>query len=167
VGLHVPSWRWISFSSVVFLLAQIVAANGFAAELSRPPNAHDRSVEKEFLDKKLALWKQRLGLVDWVVTITFSKQSDLRPGTLGNIHWDPDNKTAEIRVLDSSNAERLSAAELLEFENTIVHELVHLELSALPKTDDSRRDEEAAVNRLAAALLEMDRKDSSASLLKQ
>jgi hypothetical protein len=164
VWLHVPSWRWISLSSVLFFLAGIVAADCPAAELSRAPDVHDRSVEKAYLDKKLTLWKQRLGLGGWVVTLTFSKQSDLRPGTLGNIHWDPDNKTAEIRVLDSPNEERLTAAELLGMEDTIVHELVHLELSALPKTDASRTDEEFAVNRLAAALLELDRKDSAASL---
>ena len=159
--LHVPSWRRIFFSSVLLLLAGIVAASCLAAELPRIADIHDRSVEKAYLDKKLTLWMQRLGLVDWVVTLTFSKPSDLRFGTLGNVHWDPDKKTAEIRVLDSPDAERLSTAELLDLENTIVHELIHLELSALPKTDASRKDEEFAVDRLAAALLEMDRKDSA------
>ena len=54
-------------------------------------------------------------------------------------------------MLDSSDAERLSPAELSDLENPIMHELIHLELSALPKTDASRRDQEFAVDRLAVA----------------
>jgi hypothetical protein len=43
-------------------------------------------------------------------------------------------------------------------EDTIVHELIHLELASLPTTDTSRSDEEFAVNHLAEGLLELDRK---------
>jgi hypothetical protein len=44
-------------------------------------------------------------------------------------------------------------------EFTMVHELIHLELASLPRTDASRRDEEAAVDRMAGALLRLDRPD--------
>jgi hypothetical protein len=47
----------------------------------------------------------------------------------------------------------------MEMEATVVHELIHLELAFLPKTDGGRTDEEFAVNRITDALLEMDRKD--------
>jgi hypothetical protein len=40
--------------------------------------------------------------------------------------------------------------------------VIHLELSSLPRTDASRADEEFAVDRLAGALLELDRRDLSA-----
>jgi hypothetical protein len=43
-------------------------------------------------------------------------------------------------------------------EFTVVHELIHLELSSLPHSEASRRVEEHAVNRLADALLKLDRK---------
>jgi hypothetical protein len=49
-------------------------------------------------------------------------------------------------------------AALTAMEDTIVHELIHLELASLPTTDTSRSDEEFAVNHLAEGLLELDRK---------
>jgi hypothetical protein len=40
----------------------------------------------------------------------------------------------------------------------VVHELIHLELASLPKSEASRRKEETAVNQLAEALLALDHK---------
>ena len=63
-----------------------------------------------------------------------------------------------IRVLADSGSHETPAIETLRaMEDTIVHELVHLELALLPKTDASRADEEFAVNHLAEALLALDR----------
>jgi hypothetical protein len=45
-----------------------------------------------------------------------------------------------------------------DMEFTVVHELIHLELSSLPRSEASRRDEEYAVNQIADALLALDRK---------
>jgi hypothetical protein len=42
-------------------------------------------------------------------------------------------------------------------EFTLVHELIHLELASLPRSDASRTDEEHAVNHMAEALLRLDR----------
>jgi len=114
-----------------------------------------------YLRDKLAVWQHRLKLEEWSINVVVSKPSDLRPGTLGNIHWDAEKKTAVIRVLDApdSATDQQIAAAVAEMECTIVHELVHLDLALLPKTDASRSDEEYAVNHLAEALLELDRKD--------
>jgi hypothetical protein len=46
---------------------------------------------------------------------------------------------------------------LQDMEFTVVHELIHLELSSLPRSDASRREEEYAVNRITEALLKLDR----------
>jgi hypothetical protein len=46
-----------------------------------------------------------------------------------------------------------SALEDMEF--TVVHELLHLELAALPRTDESRVEEEHAVDHMAEALLHL------------
>jgi hypothetical protein len=43
-------------------------------------------------------------------------------------------------------------------EVTVVHELVHLELASLPRSDASRRVEEHAVNEIANALLRLARR---------
>jgi hypothetical protein len=112
-------------------------------------SARDKSTSQADLNNKLAFWKERLNLGQWSVSVVMLDPSDLRPGTLGNIHWDPEKKTAVIRVLDRS---------MPDMEDTLVHELVHLELSSLPKTDASRSDEEFAVNRLAQALLDLERR---------
>jgi hypothetical protein len=45
-------------------------------------------------------------------------------------------------------------------EMTLVHELVHLELSSLPRSAASRREEEFAVNRIADALVQLDRRQA-------
>ena len=47
---------------------------------------------------------------------------------------------------------------LADVEFTVVHELIHLELSSLPRSDASRSEEEHAVNQIARALLALDHK---------
>ena len=61
-------------------------------------------------------------------------------------------------MLDPSDY-RLPFPEMLnDTELTIVHELVHLELASLPRTEASRSSEEHAVNGIAEALVALDRK---------
>ncbi|MBZ5579511.1 MAG: hypothetical protein LAP40_23370 [Acidobacteriia bacterium] len=112
---------------------------------------------RTFLAERLPVWQQRLHLGDWNISIVFTRARDLKPRTLGNIHWEADKKAAVIRVLDPSDY-RLSHQDMLQdMEFTVVHELIHLDLSSLPRSEASRRDEEFAVNRLAEALLNLDR----------
>src|SRR5580700_3111979 len=121
------------------LLAVLFAAGiSGAAELPRTKDAPVQPGVETYLREKVALWQDRLKLQDWSVTLVVSQPSDLRPGTLGNIHWDPDKKTAVIRVLGISDSQTPPPATLTEMEETIVHELVHLELASLPKTDAGR-----------------------------
>lgn len=49
---------------------------------------------------------------------------------------------------------------LNDMEVTVVHELVHLELAALPRSEGSRRSEEHAVTQISEALLNLDRQIS-------
>jgi hypothetical protein len=144
----------------VLFLTGIVAVCP-AAEL--PADARIQNNTESYLRQRVEIWKERLKLQGWSVSVVVSRESDLRPGTLGNIHWDSDKKTAVIRVLGSSDGHDLPAPVALSaMEDTIVHELIHLELASLPKTDTSRSDEEFAVNHLAEALLELDRKTQPA-----
>src|SRR5580700_3382606 len=104
------------------------------------PSLHERGLQAEsFVNARLPLWQQRLNLQDWKISIIMSHPADLKPKTLGNIHWDADKKSAVIRVLDASDY-RLPYREMLEdMEFTVVHELIHLELSSLPRSEASRR----------------------------
>src|SRR5258708_7050084 len=111
-----------------------------------------------FLDEKLIVWRQRLKLEDWRISIVLMPRDDLKTKTLGGIRWDKPQKSAVIWVLDASDY-RLPFREMLDdMEFTVVHELVHLELASLPRSEASRGTEEYAVNRIAEALLGLDRK---------
>jgi hypothetical protein len=113
---------------------------------------------ESFTAERLWVWQKRLNLQDWNISVIMSRTSDLKPKTLGNIHWDADKKTAVIRVLDPADYKMPFNEMLADMEFTVVHELIHLELSSLPRSDASRRDEEHAVNQIADALLKLDRK---------
>ncbi len=111
-----------------------------------------------YVVERLAVWQQRLKLEDWKISVIMSHPSDLKPKTLGNIHWDADKKSAVIRVLDASDYQMGCRDMLDDMEFTVVHELIHLELSSLPRSEASRRDEEYAVNQITDALLHLDRR---------
>ena len=87
-----------------------------------------------------------------------SQQTNLRPNTLGSVRWYPDENSALIQVLDASEY-KVACQEMLEdMEFTVVHELIHLELASLPRSDATRVEEEVAVNRITNALLSLDRR---------
>ena len=118
-------------------------------------------LSQSFANEKLWIWQQRLNLKDWNITVEMTRASDLKPRTLGNIHWDLDKKTALIHVLDPADYHMPLHDMLNDMEFTVVHELIHLELSPvlspLSRSDANRRDEEHAVNQMADALLKLDR----------
>ena len=117
-------------------------------------------IAERFATERLAVWQQRLSLQDWNISVLVSRASDLKPRTLGNIHWDTDKKTAIIRVLDPADYKLPFDDVLKDVEFTVVHELIHLELSPvlspLQRNDANRREEEHAVNHMAEALLKLD-----------
>jgi hypothetical protein len=124
-----------------------------------PTTAQEReaAVEK-FVAQKLQTWQDRLDLRDWKLRVQLLRPSQLEPKTMGNIHWDTDVKEATIGVLSSYDYQLPWKAMLDDMEFTIVHELVHLHLASLPKSEASRRTEEHAVNELANALLALARR---------
>lgn len=151
------------FTALVGLVLFSIVDGGAQAEPPSPNlDAHGCVGQAEgFLAARLAFWQQRLNLADWKISVVMSHASDLKPKTLGNIHWDAARKTAVIRVLEASGY-RVSCREALpDMEMTLVHELVHLELSSLPRSPASRRDEEFAVNRIAEALIRLDRQNET------
>lgn len=155
-GRSYPGFLGPFFSAILLLFPCV---SGTAAQPATSETTAERALQLEsFLNGRLAIWQQRLNLQDWKISIVMSHPSDLKPKTLGNIHWDADKKNAMIRVLDASDY-RLPYREMVEdMEFTVVHELIHLELSSLPRSEASRRDEEHAVNGIADALLKLDRK---------
>ena len=157
LGRFVP--RYLGFI-VPFFLTPVLAVSASAQQ--RPAadtNAHDCAlIAQSYVSERLAVWQQRLKLQDWKISILMAHPTDLKPKTLGNIHWDADKKSAVIRVLDASDYQLACHDMLDDMEFTVVHELIHLELSSLPRSEASRRDEEYAVNQIADALLALDRR---------
>jgi hypothetical protein len=130
-----------------------------AQEISPQATAAERvQLAQRFLDGRLAIWRQRLKLEDWRISAVMTRRGDLAPKTMGGIRWDKTRKSAVIWVLDPSDY-RLPFREMLDdMELTIVHELIHLELTSLPRHEAGRSTEEHAVNGIAEAMLGLDRK---------
>ena len=114
-----------------------------------------------FTAERLAVWQQRLNLQEWTISVAVVRATELKPKTLGNIHWDLPKKTAVIHVLDPADYHLADKAMLEDMEFTVVHELIHLELapvlSDLQRSDANRMEEEHSVNHMAEALLKLDR----------
>jgi hypothetical protein len=147
--------------SALFVLPLALAA----AERPEPtdPNAQVSPAERttvaeSFLHQRLFIWQKRLKLEDWNITFKLVHLTDLKPKTLGNIHWDSDLKKATMSILCPADYKMSFPDALKDMEFTVVHELVHLQLSSLPRNEASRSAEEKAVNTLTDALLNLDRR---------
>ena len=144
-----------------------VAAKGVPSSVQQAPPylpaGDQRQLAGRFIDERLALWRQRLKLDGWRISVVMTHRRDLKPKTLGGIRWDKPRKNAVIWVLDPSEYQLPFYEVLDDIELTLVHELVHLELSSLPRSEASRSSEEHAVNGIAEALLGLDRKETIVS----
>ena len=103
------------------------------------------------LGDQLKAWQKRLGLDDWTMTLQVVRQSEIDPNTWGSAHWNSRAKTATIQVLDPRDYNLKGADLRLDMECTIVHELVHIQVSPLDAPDAQVRED--VVNRIMAALL--------------
>jgi hypothetical protein len=135
--------------------ATALAQTSFDVRSAESPD-QSRSPER-IVNERLSVWQQRMKLEDWHISVVMMRHSELKPKTLGNIRWDKGKKSAVIWVQDAADYKLPFDKMLEDMEFTIVHELVHLELASLPKSEASRSSEEHAVNRIAEALLKMDR----------
>ena len=164
--LHRSNWvAWLSqrnrrfVLSAFFLLPLALAA---AEQANRPDQtlSTERVIAAEtFLTQRLLIWQKRLKLEDWNIAIKLVHFSDLKPKTLGNIHWDSDLKKASMSILTPADYKLSFPDALKDMEFTVVHELVHLQLSSLPRNEASRSAEEKAVNTITDALLNLDRRE--------
>jgi hypothetical protein len=150
-----------------FAILILVAVANVVAQTtpSTPPEtARERTLLAEkYAAERLSVWQKRLNLQDWNISLLVSRATELKPKTLGNIHWDSEKKTAVIRVLDPADYKLPFSEMLQDLEFTVVHELIHLELSPvltpLQRNDANRREEEHAVNHMADALIKLDRQN--------
>ena len=121
--------------------------------------AQERELRAErFITEQLQLWQQRLCLTKWSIRASLVRSDSLKPKTLGGIRWDFSKMKATIDVMSSYDYKLPFQAMLDDMEFTVVHELVHLQLSSLPRSEASRSAEEHAVNEITSALLKLAKK---------
>jgi hypothetical protein len=160
----------LRFPFLVFLTVGNILAQ--SAPSTPPETARERTLLAEkYAAERLSVWQKRLNLQDWNISLLVSRATELKPKTLGNIHWDTEKKTAVIRVLDPADYKLPFSEMLQDLEFTVVHELIHLELSPvlspLQRNDANRREEEHAVNHMADALLKLDRQNRALTQAQQ
>ena len=131
-------------------------ANRSAVTAPSAAPAGSQEFAQQYVVQKLELWQERLKLSDWRITWAMAHRSDLKPNTVGQIHWDKPSRSASILVLDSSDYRMPFNAMLDDMELTIIHELVHLKLTSLPHSEASRGSEEQAVNGISEALFALE-----------
>jgi hypothetical protein len=145
-----------TLAAALLTLATITVAG--PSDYMPTPISEERAAVQSFLNQRLWLWQKRLHLHDWKITVKLVRASELRPKTLGNVNWDRKIKTATISVMDPSDYKLSGQPMRDDMEMTVVHELVHLHLSGLPRNESTKAAEEQAVNMLTEALIRLDRR---------
>ena len=100
------------------------------------PASERKLLAERFASERLWVWQKRLNLQEWNLSVVASRANELKPKTVGNIHWDREKKTAVIRVLDPADYHLPFDEMLRDIEFTVVHELIHLEM--VPVLSDLR-----------------------------
>ena len=128
--------------------------------VTRPPaNSAPRPViTQDQVDRWLLIWSSRLRLDDWRIEAKIVRAEELKPETLGHIKWDSDKRTALITLLHPHDYDLPATRIEDDMEMTVLHELIHLHLSVLPRDKSHRHAEEQVVNRIAGALMNLDRR---------
>jgi hypothetical protein len=103
------------------------------------------------LDRQMRGWQKRLGLEDWSISLRLVRQSELSKESWGASEWDERTRTAEVHVLDPRDYNLRGGELRLDMECTIVHELVHIQVSPLDAPDAGTREE--VVNKIMGALM--------------
>ena len=103
------------------------------------------------LERQMKFWQRRLGLEEWNLNLRVVRQVSLDRNAWGTAEWDPDRRTGTISILDPRDYNLRGGELKLDMECTIVHELVHIQVSPLDARDEGIREE--IVNKIMAALM--------------
>jgi hypothetical protein len=103
------------------------------------------------LDRQMKFWQKRLGLEDWSLTVRVVRQSQIDRNSWGAAEWDSVAKTGTISVLDPRDYNLRGGELRLDMQCTIVHELIHIQVSPLDARDELVREE--VVNKIMTALM--------------
>jgi hypothetical protein len=149
------------FASILLLAVCLPVSS---APLSREHDLGRPVISEEQVKDWVRVWQQRLKLDNWSIHTRIVRAYELKPDTLGNCKWDSEKRTATIRVLDPVDYDLPATSIPSDIEFTVVHELVHLQLSSLPRDPKHKEVEEDVVNGITDALLNLDRNRTQASV---
>jgi hypothetical protein len=88
------------------------------------------------LDHQLRFWQKRLGLEEWNLTLRVVRQSEIGADSWGTAAWYPESKKGTINVLDPRDYNLKGAGLKRDMECTIVHELVHIQVSPFTSREE-------------------------------
>lgn len=143
------------------MLFVVLLCLGASVGLGAPPAVAESKTRVVITDAQVSnwvrVWQKRLRLDDWRIESRIVRSTELKPDTLGNLKWNSVSKTAVIKVLSPLDYDAANVDIAEDIEYTVLHELLHLQLAVLPR-DLNRKDvEEQVVNRLADALMQLDK----------
>jgi len=137
----------------------VSCAENVSASSSVEQRATDRNQQAVITNSQvedwLRVWQNRLNLSRWKVEVRIVRASELNPDTLGHLKWNASDHSALIKVLNPLDYDLPPDQIPADIERTVVHELVHLQLSNLPR-NGSKIVEEQVVNDITEALLRLD-----------
>ena len=138
---------------ILCLLASVAAGTSLLAG-----NVSSKAVvPDEQVQLWVRVWQKRLHLEDWNIETRIVRRSELKPETVGNLKWNSANRTAVVRVLSPLDYDMPALDVPEDMEYTVVHELIHLQLSVLPRDSNAKSTEEQVVNKIAEALMALDK----------
>lgn len=118
-------------------------------------------ITRETLEARCREWQRRLRLQDWKVTATFDTWHSLDDRS-GAISYNLQHKIAKVRVMDPRHYCDHWDADDRDWENHLIHELLHLHFAPfwVMEADDKLKFEaqELAINLLTGALLDLKRR---------
>ena len=127
------------------------------ANVSTPDRPAVPAVTQAQVDDWTRMWQKRLDLGEWGITTQIVRITDLKPDTLGNLKWNSGTRNAVIKVLNPADYNLPASDIATDIEYTILHELIHLQLSVLPHDAATKIVEERVVNRLGEALFQLEK----------
>ena len=142
-------WPWLAAGALVLL---VVTAER-DEEIGERPNPKP-VVTDDQLQSWLRIWQKRLRLQDWHVRAKMARVWELGPN-LADIDIRPERRRAAIRILNPRDYDLPKNEIPADIELSLVHELTHLQLAALPlpQKRSASRAEERVVKRISGALV--------------
>lgn len=96
----------------------------------------------------LGEWTKRLGMQDWAISlfVNVDPRDMTVENSLGCTSWEESTKSAVIQIVDPEELETLTRS--FDFEEVLVHELLHLKTSLLSSRESKEDLQERVLHQL-------------------